>query len=72
MLGDNEIIHIKIAVTEGAINDFAAYVAPGHWQDQDVLSSGHKLSRDSAQNLLQDLLLMGLSCKDWNRLTWRH
>ncbi|MCB7128537.1 MAG: hypothetical protein J3T61_03230 [Candidatus Brocadiales bacterium] len=69
--GENEVIHLKFALREGTIGDWAMYVGLGDWDDSRVLDQGHKLSGELAPALVHELKSMGLTKKDWHLLKWR-
>ena len=72
MLGDSETISIKLVATEGAIDDWALYVAPGDWTDEKAREEGSKLPEDLAAPLAIYLSQVSLFKRDWARLTYRH
>ena len=72
MLGDFETITVKLVATEGAIDDWALYVAPGEWEDQRAKEEGSKLPADIARPLALGLFALGLFKKDWSVLAYRH
>ena len=61
--GENEVIHVKLALREGSIEDWAMYVAPGDWSDLETLENGHKLDEETATRLIRELLAMGFTKK---------
>ena len=42
---------IKVVLVEGAIGDWAAYVAPGDWSDDEVARHANKLSEHIARQV---------------------
>lgn len=42
---------IKVVAVAGYANDWAAYMGPSDWSDQDVAEGGDKLSKEQAEPL---------------------
>jgi hypothetical protein len=71
MLGDFEAITVKLVAVEGAIDDWALYVAPGDWEAQKAKEQGSKLTEDAARAIARALAARGLFKKEWDALTYR-
>ena len=51
----SEVVHLKVAVLEGGVNDYAVYVAPHHWLNNEVRDGGLKLSAQQGEWIVRTL-----------------
>ena len=56
-----DFVTLKLAIVEGAVNDFAVYIGPEDWSFSRIKTEGMKLSHQMVFSLLD----MGLIDKSW-------
>ncbi|MBE2234219.1 MAG: hypothetical protein IAE85_12065 [Anaerolinea sp.] len=61
LLGPGDAVLIKVCATRGFDNDWAAYKGFSYWTDDEVLTSGDKLSEDAAVALFPSFAQAGLA-----------
>ena len=62
-----DFVTLKLAIVEGAVNDFAVYVGPEDWSFVQIKTEGMKLSHQMVFQLLD----MGLIDKSWRAYVYR-
>ena len=62
-----DFVTLKLAIVEGAINDFAVYIGPEDWSFSLIKTEGMKLSHQMVFSLLD----MGLIDKSWRACVYR-
>ena len=55
---DDGAIAMKLVVRNGYDNDYAIYAGPTDWSDEEVMSGGDKLFKDSAEALVNGISIL--------------